>query len=268
MLAAAAIGQAADLLADSWRRRPADSWRRRPGWVGAAAAGGLTILVLAQPLAADVRSAQVLGRADTRQQARDWLEDHYPPELRASVEPAVPGRWFRSNPEGSPPPWLTRCPRRPDWTEPGWSYAATGGARVCSQYKPGLVARPDGGVRASAYHEVLDPGVIDDYRLYGYCLVVTVDTVRDRALQSGDRNARAYYDRLDRESRVVRTFSPYDRGADPVPFNFDLSFNYYPPEYHRPGPTIQIRRLDDCRQATGPPIIRIPRAREPAPFGT
>jgi hypothetical protein len=268
MLAAAAIGRVADLLADSWRRRPADSWRKRPGWVGAAAAGGLTVLVLAQPLAADVRSAQVLGRADTRQQARDWLEDHYPPELRASVEPAVPGRWFRSNPEGSPPPWLTRCPRRPDWTEPGWSYAATGGARVCSQYKPGLVARPDGGVRASAYHEVLDPGVIDDYRLYGYCLVVTVDTVRDRALQSGDRNARAYYDRLDRESRVVRTFSPYDRGADPVPFNFDLSFNYYPPEYHRPGPTIQIRRLDDCRQATGPPIIRIPRAREPAPFGT
>jgi hypothetical protein len=268
MLAAAAIGRVADLLADSWRRRPADSWRKRPGWVGAAAAGGLTVLVLAQPLAADVRSAQVLGRADTRQQARDWLEDHYPPELRASVEPAVPGRWFRSNPKGTPPPWLTRCPRRPDWTEPGWSYTAAGGARLCSQYKPGLVARPDGGVRASAYHEVLDPSVIDAYRLYGYCLVVTVDTIRDRALQTGDRDARAYYDRLERESSAVRTFSPYDEGADPVPFNFDLSFNYYPPEYHRPGPTIQIRRLDDCRQATGPPIIRIPRAREPAPFGT
>jgi hypothetical protein len=258
MLAAAAIGQVAELVADSRRRRP--------GWVAAATAGGLTVLVLAQPLAADVRSAQVLGRADTRQQARDWLEAHYPPELRASVEPAVPGRWFRSNPEGTPPPWLTRCPRRPPWTEPGWSYTAAGGARVCSQYKPGLVARPDGGVRASAYHEVLDPGVIDDYRLYGYCLIVTVDTVRDRALQTGDRDARDYYDRLERESKVVRTFSPYDEGADPVPFNFDLSFNYYPPEYHRPGPTVQIRRLDDCRQAIGPPIIRIPRAREPAPF--
>jgi hypothetical protein len=138
---------------------------------------------------------------------------------------------------------------------------------VCAQYKPGLVARPDGGVRASAYQEVLDPGVIDEYRLYGYCLVMTVDTVRDRALQTGDRNARAYYDRLERESKVVRTFSPYDSGAKPVPFNFDLSFNYYPPEYHRPGPTVQIHRLNDCRQATGPPIIRIPRAREPAPFG-
>jgi hypothetical protein len=259
MLVAAAIGRAADLLAESWRRSP--------GWAGVAAAGGLTVLILARPLAADVRSAQVLGRDDTRQQARDWLEAHYPPELRASVEPAVPGRWFRSNPEGTPPPWLTRCPRRPDWTEPGWSYTAAGGAQVCSQYKPGLVARPDGGVRASAYQDVLDPGVIDEYRLYGYCLVVTVDTVRDRALQTGDRGARAYYDRLARESKVVRTFSPYDKGADPVPFNFDLSFNYYPPEYHRPGPTVQIRRLDDCRQETGPPIIRIPRAREPAPFG-
>ena len=259
MLAAAAIGQATELIADSWRRRP--------GWAGIAAAGVLTALLLAQPLAADIRSAQVLGRADTRQQARDWLESHYPPELRASIEPAVPGRWFRSNPEGTPPAWLTRCPQRPGWTEPGWSYAAAGGARVCAQYKPGLVARPDGGVRASAYHEVLDPSVIDDYRLYGYCLIVTVDTVRARALQTGDREARAYYDRLDRESKAVKTFSPYDEGADPVPFNFDLSFNYYPPEYHRPGPTVQIRRLDDCRQATGPPIIRIPRAREPVPFG-
>ena len=260
MLAAVAIAQVADLLADSWRRRPR--------WAGVAAAGVVTTLVLIQPLAADVRSAQVLGRADTRQEARDWLEAHYPPELRASVEPAVPGRWFRSNPEGTPPAWLKRCPRRPGWTEAGWSYTAAGGARVCAQYKPGLVARPDGGVRASAYQDVLDPGVIDDYRLYGYCLVVTVDTVRARALQTGDRDARAYYNRLERESKVVRTFSPYDAGAKPVPFSFDLSFNYYPPEYNRPGPTVQIRRLGDCRQATGPPIVRIPRAREPAPFGT
>ena len=252
MLAAAALSQAGSLL-------PNPRWRT-------AAITGLCALVLVQPLAADVRSAQVLGRDDTRQQARDWLEAHYPPELRASVEPAVPGRWFRSNPEGTSPAWLSRCPRRDGWTEPGWSYLAGGGERVCAQYKPGLVARPDGGVRASSYHAVLSPGVIDDYRLYGYCLVVTADVVEDRALQTGDANARAYYDRLGQESRVVKTFSPYDEGADPVPFSFDLSYNYYPPEYHRPGPTVRIHRLDDCRQATGPPIIRIPRAREPAPF--
>jgi hypothetical protein len=273
MLAALAISQAAELVSLRIARapRPFAAGRRRRGPRGrartaAVVLAAITLLVLLQPLAADVRSAQVLGRDDTRQQARDWLEAHYPPELRASVEPAVPGRWFRSNPEGEPPGWLSRCARRDGWTEPGWSYLASGGRRVCAQYKPGLVARPDGGVRASAYHAVLSPGVIDDYRLYGYCLVMTVDVVEDRALQTGDRDARAYYDRLARESRVVKTFSPYDRGADPVPFSFDLSYNYYPPEYHRPGPTVQIRRLNDCRQATGPPIIRIPRAREPAPF--
>jgi hypothetical protein len=256
MLAAAALVQVSDLFLDRWRRRPA--------WTGPALVAGLAALVLVQPLAADIRSAQALGRDDTRQQARDWLERHYPPELRASVEPTVPGRWFRSNPEGDPPPWLSRCEQQDGWTEPGWSYESEG-RRVCAQYKPGLVARPDGGIRASAYHAVLGPDVIDDYRLYGYCLVMTADVVRDRALQTGDRDARAYYDRLARESRVVKTFSPYDDGADPVPFDFDLSYNLYPPEYERPGPTVRIHRLHDCEQATGPPIVRIPRAREPVP---
>ena len=268
MLAAAAIGQLADLVAERWRRRQRGfaPRGRQAARVAGVAAAVITLVVVAQSIAADVRSAQVLGRDDTRQQARDWLEAQYPPELRASVEPTVPGRWFRSNPEGDSPSWLSRCPRRAGWTEAGWSYVAGGGGRVCAQYKPGLVARPDGGVRASSYHAVLGPEVIDDYRLYGYCLIVTADVVEDRALQTGDPGARAYYDRLARESRVVKTFSPYDQGADSVPFSFDLSYNYYPPEYHRPGPTLRIHRLRDCRQATGPPIIRIPRAREPAPF--
>ena len=173
----------------------------------------LAALVLLQPLAADIRSAQVLGRDDTRQQARDWIEAQHPPELRVSVEPAVPGRWFRSNPEGDPPTLAValRAARRLDRAGLVVRRRADG-ARVCAQYKPGLVARPDGGVRASAYHAVLDPGVIDDYRLYGYCLVMTVDVVRDRALQTGDRDARAYYARLDRESRVVAHLQPVRRG--------------------------------------------------------
>ena len=137
---------------------------------------------------------------------------------------------------------------------------------MCEQYKPALVARPDGGIRASAYHAVLAPEVIDDYRLYGYCLVMTMDVVRDRALGSRDRDARAYYERLERESRLVREFSPYDEGADPVPFDFDLSYNLYPPEYDRPGPTVRLYELDDCEQATGPPVVRVPRPREPEPF--
>jgi hypothetical protein len=250
MLAAVAISEASRLV-------PRTEWRLP-------AAVGLAVLVLAQPLAADVRTALVLGRQDTLSQARAFLDERFPPGLRVSIEPAVPGRFFRSNPEGRIPAWLSRCPRRDDWTEPGWSYVADGGRRVCEQYKPGLFVRPDGGVRASAYHAVLGPEVIDDYRLYGYCHVMTVNVVRERA--EPDPRARAYYERLEREAELLGVFDPYDDGAEPVPFSFDLSYNYYPPEYERPGPTVRVYRLDDCEQAYGPPLIRIPKAREPEPF--
>ena len=81
--------------------------------------------------------------------------------------------------------------------------------------------------------------MIDDYRLYGYCLVMTFGVVRERALETGDPRVRAYYRRLERESDVLREFSPYEGGAKPVPFNFDLSYNYYPTAYERPGPTVR-----------------------------
>jgi hypothetical protein len=251
MLAAYAIARAVELL---------------PGRASlhAVAAAAVTLAVLAQPLAADIRSARALGREDTLNQARAFLEDRFAPGLRVSIEPAVPGRYFRSNPEGTPPAWLTRCEQREGWTEPGWSYVAQGGRRVCEQYKPGLFVRPDGGVRASAYGSVLGPEVIDDLRLYGYCHVMTVNVVRERAER--DPQARAYYRRLERESRLLREFSPYREGADPVPFDFDLSYNLYPSAYERPGPTVRVYRLDDCEQAYGAPLIRIPKAREPEPF--
>jgi Dolichyl-phosphate-mannose-protein mannosyltransferase len=251
LLGAYAIARAAELLPD-----------RAPLRAGAAAA--LTLLVLAQPLLADVRSARALGREDTLNQARAFLDERFAPGLRVSIEPAVPGRYFRSNPEGTSPPWLTRCAPRQGWTEPGWSYEAQNGRPVCAQYKPGLFVRPDGGVRASAYGAVLGPEVIDDLRLYGYCHVMTVNVVRERAER--DPRARAYYERLERESSVLREFSPYRKGAEPVPFDFDLSYNLYPPAYERPGPTVRVYRLDDCEQAYGPPLIRIPKAREPEPF--
>ena len=137
---------------------------------------------------------------------------------------------------------------------------------MCARFKPGQFARPDGGVRASAYHMVLSPSVIDDYRRYGYCLVMTLDVVRERALETGDPDVAAYYRRLERDGRLVREFSPYDPGAGPVPFSFDLSYNYYPTAYQRPGPTVRIYRLRDCRQAYGAPLIRIPKVRELPPF--
>jgi 4-amino-4-deoxy-L-arabinose transferase-like glycosyltransferase len=252
MLAAVAVVRGAELV-------PRRGWRL-------AATAALALVVIAQPLLADVRTARVLGREDTLSQARSWLDAHYPPGLRVSIEPAVPGRYFRSNPDGHIPPWLSRCPQRPGWTERGWSYLAAGDRRVCERYKPGLFVRPDGGVRASAYHSVLGPEVIEDYRLYGYCVVMTVNVVRERALETGDPRARAYYRRLERESWPLAYFSPYKYGYKPVPFSFDLSYNYYPRAYERPGPVVDIRRLHDCEQGYGAPLIRVPKAREPEPF--
>src|SRR3954447_12561005 len=266
MLAASALAQAAGWLTVRTKRREA--------WLAPALLAALTLIVLAQPLAADVRSAVVLGRADTRQQVRDYLARDFAPELRVSVEPAVPGRWYRNNPTGRLPPWLKRCARAPrwllpggrPWERPGWSSPGPGGKRVCARFRPGQFARPDGGVRASAYHLVLAPEVIDDYRFYGYCHVVTFGTVRERTAVLGDAAADGYYRRLEREAVVERRFSPYDRGAKPEPFNFDLSFNYYPGVYHRPGPVATVYRLKNCHQAFGAPVIQVPRARELRPF--
>jgi len=93
-----------------------------------------------------------------------------------------------------------------------------------------------------------------------------MDTVRDRALETARPEVREYYDRLERESDLVRAFSPYDDPDDAVPFSFDLSFNYYPPEYERPGPEVRIHRLRDCEQRYGPSIIQAPKPRELPPL--
>ena len=105
-----------------------------------------------------------------------------------------------------------------------------------------------------------------DYQVREQDQLIDMDVVRQRALETGDPDVAAYYRRLERDGHLVREFSPYDPGWGPVPFSFDLSYNYYPTAYRRPGPTVRIYRLRDCRQAYGAPLIRIPRVRELPPF--
>jgi Dolichyl-phosphate-mannose-protein mannosyltransferase len=255
LLASVALVRASELV-----RRPA---------LRTAALAGLVALVLAQPVAADIRTALVLGRDDTREQARDFLAARYPPELRVVIEPDVPGRYLRIAPDGELPPYIRRCAggRAYEYTdENGRDYCIEPRRPGVPGRRPGQFPRAAGGIRASAWHLVLDPSVIDDYRLYGYCTVMTMDTVRDRALETGRPEVRAYYERLDRESEVLRTFSPYDDPGERVPFSFDLSFNYYPPEYERPGPVVRIQRLERCDQRYGPSIIQVPKPRELPPL--
>jgi hypothetical protein len=214
LLAGAALGAFA-------RRLPLRSPAARAVGLGVALAA-----VLAQPAAADLRTARLLGRDDTRAMAREFLTQRYPPRLRIVIEPAVPARYYR----------LVRPRRR---LAPSRKQFVRGFARDVRE------TRLD-------YAATLRPEAIDRYRRNGYCLVMTMSVIRGRAESSRVPGALAYYERLERESRVVYRADPYDPGMGPVPFHFDLSYNYYPRAYERPGPEVTVRRLQDCRQGYGP----------------
>jgi len=241
LLASVALVQAGDWLA---RRRP----RLAPLAVAA-----LTVIVLAQTLVADVRSTVVLGREDTRLEARRYLERNYPPQLRISIEPAIPDRFYRAAPDGRLPAWLQRCPG------PGFSYRTAGGGRTCNPLEPGQFARPANKLKSSNYHFALTARAVDDMRFYGYCTALTLGLVRERVERIGSRKVRDYYRRLEREADLVKVWSPYRKGAERPPFDFDLSYNYYPGAFTRPGPEIKLYRLRNCRQGVGPSAVRVPR---------
>lgn len=213
MLAAVALVRAAELV----RARPA---------LRLVALTALVLAVLAQPLAADVRSTRLLGRTDTRELAREWLRLHYPSRLRVVIEPAVPARYYR----------LARPGRRAPLTR--------------KQFVRGFVR--DIQESRIDYAATLRPQTIDRYRALGYCVVVTMSVIRGRAENDRVPEALAYYRRLERESTLVKAFSPYEPGAKIPRFHFDLSYNYYPTAFERPGPLVKIYELKDCRQQRGP----------------
>jgi dolichyl-phosphate-mannose-protein mannosyltransferase len=193
--------------------------------VRAAALAGALLLVLAQPILADVRTARVLGRSDTRQLARDWLVKHYPARLRIVIEPAVPPRYYN---------YVEKSGR-------------INGQR--RQFIRGFIR--DITDTHTDYGSTLTPATIDRYRRAGFCLVMSMSLIRGRSENAKLRPALAYYKRLEDESKLVYHLSPYKRGAKPVKFNFDLSYNYYPTAFARPGPEIWIYRLNNCKQGFG-----------------
>jgi hypothetical protein len=216
LLAGAALAQAADLLV---RLRP-----RLPAYAAPALLTLLVLIAIAQPLAADARSAAVLGKTDTRQIARTWLVDNNPSALRVVIEPAVPARYYRQQ--------------------------GRGGLQGRKAFVRGF-AKHQAETRVQ-YPSLLKPEYIDAYRKAGFCLVMTMSLIEGRAVNAKLPAALAYYDRLRRESDVVFHVSPYKPGAKPPRFDFDFSYNYYPSAFHRPGPEVTIYKLHDCKQGFGP----------------
>lgn len=232
--------------------------RSRPGLQPVALAV-LTLVLLAQPLIGDLRTASVLGQTDTRNAARDFLVDRYPAELRVAIEPAlpvVPDVYYRARPGDGGPETADLCTGLAKGTNAG-ATAPSGCTPVDRERFPRELLRdarraatdPESGPNANL--TLYRPELIDLYRAEGYCTVVTMSTVRERAENAGDRRVLGYYDRLERESDVIFEASPFRRGSDPPAFDFDLSFNYLPRAYERPGPNVRMFRLRDCRQQFG-----------------
>jgi hypothetical protein len=180
----------------------------------------LVAVVVAQPVAADLRTAALLGREDTRAMARDFLERTLPAGTRVVAEPAVPAGFF--------------------------------GRRYVFGFGPPPKTPGNQAASPTRFIRTLRPARIDRYRAAGYCVVVTMSLIRDRAMARHDPDIQRYYDRLARESRVLYHASPYRAGASPVPYDADLSTHlYYPRAYVRPGPDVTIYRLDRCGAPAG-----------------
>ena len=183
---------------------------------------GIAIVAVAliQPLFSIVHVNQVLGNTDTRKQARKWLVANLPRGERAVIE----------------------------------AIASPGFARVREHRKARLLwpafRMPPG--RSEDIALKLSPGLIDDYANQGFCVVVVGSIQKGRAYKDPAvvPGAIAYYERLDSDARKVASFSPMKRG-EPLPeFNFDWSYNYYPSGYARPGPQIDVYRLQNGLCAT------------------
>jgi hypothetical protein len=170
------------------------------------------VLLVAQGVAASTRVSAVLERTDTRVLARDWLVANVPSGARIVHEPFIP-RGFLGRGGRDGPPLYERFP----------------------------IKRP-----FQAYERRLSPALVERYRAERYCWVVVGSHQKGRGLKEGLPQARAYYDRLAAESELVFVASPYEPGAEPVEFNFDFSFDYYPRAFLRPGPVVEVFRLRDC----------------------
>ncbi|HEY2636656.1 MAG TPA: hypothetical protein VGI54_04650, partial [Solirubrobacteraceae bacterium] len=194
--------------------------RRVPAPARAAAVAVAALALLAQGAWDSVRSDRTLARPDTRNEARAWLVAHVPRGSRIVYEPIVPASWLQD--PGAP---------RPRWAS--WHFRH-GDSKVP--------------VRVEDYERALFPRLVRRYRRQGYCWVITGSTQEGRAeAQPHDvPRAVAYYRTLRRRSRVVARFTPYHRGAGPVKFNFDWSFDYFPGAFARPGDEVVVHRLLNC----------------------
>jgi 4-amino-4-deoxy-L-arabinose transferase-like glycosyltransferase len=237
------------------RAGPGAPTRARGGTLSGALAAALGALLatalLAQGAVYSVHSDLVLSRPDTRNLTRAWMVANVPAGSRIVLEPGVvEAAWARLSPA---PGAVSEVPNR--WPD----LARTG--------------------REEDYAKTLSPALIGAYERSGYCWVVTGSTQWGRAFAdpSAAPGAIAYYRALEALGQPVHRVSPFGTagaaagaalvgrggvsagsrgarmtggpafGAEPVPFGYDWSFDYYPLAYHLAGPDMIVWRLHGGR---------------------
>jgi hypothetical protein len=217
-------------------------WLVRSRGLPVAPAGAIVgVLLLGQSFAADVRNDAVLSRADTLNTARAWMVRHIPAGSKVVLEPFVPDNWASDIGRS-----LAATPTGERWWRwPTWLTNLDRNGQPLPQGEHRFVV-------VDQYERNLYPGLIDRYIGSGYCWVMIGSLQAGRAFaQPRDApSATAYYAALAQRARLVYHITPFSSGAHPVPFSFDWSIDYYPPEYRLPGPELSVYRLTEGRCAT------------------
>jgi hypothetical protein len=233
MMCLLAAFAAIDLADRAARWKPA----LRPTFLAIAA-----VALCAQGVVYSLHIGQVLSREDTRNLTRAWMVEHLPPRTKIVIEPIAPDAFAQ---DIGNPSRLTSNGNR-------WVKFPTSRSRIDVENPTGPLLDPPGAiVGIEDYERTLVPGLIDEYKEQNFCWVIVGSTQRGRAEADPEEvpGALAYYRKLERESRLAYEASPYAAGKGPVEFNFDWSFDYYPRDYHRPGPVMTVYRLKTGRCA-------------------
>jgi len=182
----------------------------RLGWGPLPTVLALTVLVSAQSLIHVIHMNVALGRTDTRAQAFEWMQANVPP-----------GEGFVN--QGVLVAPMLDLDQDTGGIQNHWE----------------IIEQRSG----EAVYPI--PKWLDDFESQGVCWVSASSLYYDRVLldQHLVERSAEYYRQLESRGEVVFRASPYRTGAEPVPFNFDLSTNLYPLNFERPGGEVVIYRL-------------------------
>jgi len=173
-------------------------------------------LALIGPLVHVIHNDRVLSRTDTRVLAKNWILENVPRGEKIAFDLVGPPPYYRVD------------------------NAANG--------EPAFAIRPlPRGTEIEKYAQNLSPEVLDSFEKDGYCWVASASIQKGRVTKDPKKapGAAAYFDALTERGTLEKSFSPMKSGQEgELPrFNFDISYNYFPLSYYRPGPQIDIYRL-------------------------